>query len=422
MDELSAPTFSSKTAFAQSLFNRDVPPDWTIGVMDDVLRETEYGLSEPGHSSGDVPIVGMRDLVDGAVNFEELATVDSGGNDWSMYRLRRGDILLNRTNSPDLVGKVGYVREDSDAVFASYLVRLHVDQGHADAEYVAAWLNSGIAQRALKRLSTRGVSQANINPTEFRRHCLIPVPPLTEQRKIAEILRTWDEALEKLTALRAAKARRLGSLRAGLLFGKLRLHRRRHNWAATRLDAVTHELTRRNGAKGLGRDCVMGVTKAEGVVPMREQTIAGDISRYKRLPPRAFAYNPMRINVGSIAMNEREEEVLVSPDYVVFACNADGLEPDYLDHLRKTSWWAHYINSGGSGSVRQRTYYDDLAALKLPLPELDEQRAIAAVLNTARADMAATEREIEAVTQQKRGLMQKLLTGEWRVDSEKVLA
>jgi type I restriction enzyme S subunit len=159
----------------------------------------------------------------------------------------------------------------------------------------------------------------------------------------------------------------------------------------------------------------MGVTKADGVVPMREQTIAGDISRYKRLPPRAFAYNPMRINVGSIAMNEREDEVLVSPDYVVFACNADGLDPDYLDHLRKTSWWAHYINSGGSGSVRQRTYYDDLAALKLPLPQLDEQKAIAAVLNTARADLAATEREIEAVTLQKRGLMQKLLTGEWRV-------
>lgn len=240
-------------------------------------------------------------------------------------------------------------------------------------------------------------------------------PPVPEQRRISELLRTWDTALDRLCALRAAKEQRLVGLRAALLFGELRLNGQRRNWAPTRLGAVTHELTKRNGAKGLGRDFVMGVTKAEGVVPMREQTIAGDISRYKRLPPRAFAYNPMRINVGSIAMNEREDAVLVSPDYVVFACNADGLDPDYLDHLRKTSWWAHYINSGGSGSVRQRTYYDDLAALKLPLPELDEQKAIAAVLNTARADLAATEREIEAVTLQKRGLMQKLLTGEWRV-------
>jgi len=249
---------------------------------------------------------------------------------------------------------------------------------------------------------------------------LLPPPP--EQRKITDILRTWDEALEKLTALRAAKERRLGALRAALLFGRLRLKGLRHNWAPTRLEAVTHELTKRNGAKGLGRVSVMGVTKAEGVVPMREQTIAADISRYKRLPPRAFAYNPMRINVGSIAMNERDEAVLVSPDYVVFACNADGLDPDYLDHLRKTSWWAHYINSGGSGSVRQRTYYADLAALKLPLPDLDEQKAIAAVLNTARDDLVATEREIEAVTRQKRGLMQKLLTGEWRVKLEEPVA
>jgi len=247
-------------------------------------------------------------------------------------------------------------------------------------------------------------------------------PPKNEQREIVKILHSWDDALAKLAVLRDLKHERLNSLRYAMLFGELRLNDTRRNWAPTRLAAVTHELTRRNGAKGLGRDFVMGVTKAQGVVPMREQTIAGDISRYKRLPPRAFAYNPMRINVGSIAMNERDEEVLVSPDYVVFACNADGLDPDYLDHLRKTSWWAHYINSGGSGSVRQRTYYDDLAALKLPLPELDEQKAIAAVLNTARDDLAATEREIEAVTLQKRGLMQKLLTGEWRVNSVKELA
>lgn len=289
-----------------------------------------------------------------------------------------------------------------------------------DPVFLGYLLNSDSVVRQRSRLG-KGQSVVHIHAPDIATIELC-LPPQSEQRKIAEILRTWDEALEKLTALRAAKERRLGALRAALLFRRLRLKGLRHNWAPTRLEAVTHELMKRNGAKGLGRESVMGVTKAEGVVPMREQTIAGDISRYKRLPPRAFAYNPMRINVGSIAMNERDEAVLVSPDYVVFACNSDGLDPDYLDHLRKTSWWAHYINSGGSGSVRQRTYYADLAALKLPLPDLDEQKAIAAVLNTAKADLTATEREIEAVTLQKRGLMQKLLTGEWRLNSEKELA
>ncbi|AOZ71322.1 hypothetical protein LPB142_17885 (plasmid) [Rhodobacter xanthinilyticus] len=326
-----------------------------------------------------------------------------------------GTIVVSRMNTADLVGASGYVEKDSPNIFLPDRLWAVVPRKDVDPRWLFYVISSPeVRARLSENASGTSASMKNISQDVF---LSMPtrVPPLPEQRKIAEILRTWDEALEMLTALRAAKERRLSALRAALLFGRLRLGGLGHKWVPTRLDAVTHELTKRNGVKGLGRDFVMGITKAEGVVPMREQTIAGDISRYKRLPPRAFAYNPMRINVGSIAMNERGGEVLVSPDYVVFACNPDGLDPDYLDHLRKTSWWGHYINSGGSGSVRQRTYYDDLAALKLPLPALDEQKAIAAVLNTARDDLAATEREIEALTRQKRGLMQKLLTGEWRV-------
>lgn len=330
--------------------------------------------------------------------------------DRDKFRLIAGDLIVCEGGE---VGRCAIWRDEhNDCYYQKALHRLRRRSSDILPEYTYQYFQFGAASGLFSEYSTRS-SIANLTREKLVQ-APVPVPPLPEQVRISEVLQTWDAAREKLTTIRDAKEQRLVGLRATLLFGDLRLNGQRRNWAPTRLGAVTHELTKRNGAKGLGRDFLMGVTKAEGVVPMREQTIAGDISRYKRLPPRAFAYNPMRINVGSIAMNEREDEVLVSPDYVVFACNADGLDPDYLDHLRKTSWWAHYINSDGSGSVRQRTYYDDLAALKLPLPELDERKAIAAVLNTARADLAATEREIEAVTLQKRGLMQKLLTGEWR--------
>ena len=397
-----------QSAFTRSLFDSELPEDWRLVPVGDALRGTQYGLSEPGDSNGNTPIVGMRDLNNGSVNLIGLATVDDGGADWTGMQLRRGDILLNRTNSADLVGKAGIVREDSKAVFASYLVRLDVDREKADPEYLNYWLNTAIAQTALKRLSTRGVSQANINPTEFRKHCPLPLPPLPEQRKIAEILRTWDEAIEKLKALRAAKERRLTSLREKLTYVDA-------EGEPIRLGDVTEEVTTRNGDGRLDRKKVMGVTNSRGIVPMREQTIAEDISRYKVVPHQAFAYNPMRINVGSIAMNEVADAILVSPDYVVFACLPDQLSPDFLDHLRNTKWWAHYINSGGSGSVRQRTYYADLAAMKVPLPDFDRQRRIADILNTARRDVEATTREITVLQRQKRGLMQKLLTGEWRV-------
>ena len=158
----------------------------------------------------------------------------------------------------------------------------------------------------------------------------------------------------------------------------------------------------------------MGVTNSRGIVPMREQTIAADISRYLILPPRAFAYNPMRINVGSIAMSRFEHNVLVSPDYVLFECLPGKLDPDFLDHLRQSHFWSHYINAGGTGSVRMRTYYDDLAALRLKIPPYEEQLAISEVLNTAQREVRLIEDQIAALSRQKRGLMQKLLTGEWR--------
>jgi type I restriction enzyme S subunit len=353
---------------------------------------------------------------------QEMPRVTLSETEAEGFSASTGDILIARRSIKlEGVAKPAMIGETDDPLcFESSIIRLRPDTEIIDPEFLLVFFESEEGRRQVLRV-TRQVAVSGIAGSDLK-DIFVPILPIPEQRRVCEILRTWDEALEKLTALRSAKERRLGALRAALLFGRLRLKGLRHNWAPTRLEAVTHELTKRNSAKGLGRGSVMGVTKAEGVVPMREQTIAADISRYKRLPPRAFAYNPMRINVGSIAMNEREEAVLVSPDYVVFACNADVLDPDYLDHLRKTSWWAHYINSGGSGSVRQRTYYDDLAALKLPLPELDEQKAIAAVLNTARDDLAATEREIEALTRQKRGLMQKLLTGEWRAKLEAPVA
>lgn len=377
-------------------------------------RKITYGIVQPGEFVEDgVILVRGRDYSSGWRDLSGFMRVTPEIDaPYKRSKLKSGDLVLTIVGAN--TGTVAVVPAWLEgANITQTTARIAVDPMKAVPDYVEQFLRSAIGQEAVYRFQ-KGGAQPGLNLADVEKF-EIPVPPIPEQHCIANVLRTWDEALENLSALHAAKDQRLVGLRAALLFGELRLNGQRRNWAPTRLGAVTHELTKRNGAKGLGRDFVMGVTKAEGVVPMREQTIAGDISRYKRLPPRAFAYNPMRINVGSIAMNEREDEVLVSPDYVVFACNADGLDPDYLDHLRKTSWWAHYINSGGSGSVRQRTYYDDLAALKLPLPELDEQKAIASVLNTARADLAATGREIEAVTLQKRGLMQKLLTGEWRV-------
>jgi type I restriction enzyme S subunit len=123
----------------------------------------------------------------------------------------------------------------------------------------------------------------------------------------------------------------------------------------------------------------------------------------------------MRINVGSITMWEGDEEVLVSPDYVVFRCGSK-LDAQFLNHFRRTHYWRHFVNRAGGGSVRVRIYFSDLGSLKLNLPPVEEQKAIAEVLNAQDSEIELLSRRLDALKRQKKGLMQQLLTGKVRVN------
>lgn len=160
---------------------------------------------------------------------------------------------------------------------------------------------------------------------------------------------------------------------------------------------------------------VMGVSKVEGIVPMEERLISSDIKRYKIVKNNWFAYNPMRLNIGSIARWEGEQNILVSPDYVVFNClNGPDLQidPEYLDHFRQSGAWERFVSEGGDGSVRVRVYYRDLARLQLLLPGREEQQKIAACLSSLDALIAAQADKLDALKTHKKGLMQQLFPRE----------
>ena len=385
-----------------------------LGDIAEAKSPIVYGIVQPGeHIEGGVPFVQSRD-VGSKINLGDLQnTSQKIAAGYKRSSIKTGDILFSLRGD---IGASSIAPVELDgANIARGIARIRVRGGY-DRDYVRYALQAPEMQRVIAR-NANGSTFRELSIEEIRK-LLLPVPPLPEQRKIAEILRTWDDAIEKLTALRTAKLRLYSTLADGLIFGTLRLGNNRRDWTLRRLAEVTREITARNHDGKLGRDKVMGVTNSRGIVPMRQQTIGGDLTKYKILPPRAFAYNPMRINVGSIAMLKQDSDVLVSPDYVLFECVPGGLDPDFLAHLRQSHFWDHYINAGGSGSVRMRTYYDDLAALRLKLPDYDEQLAISSALNTANDEISLIAKEIDALTRQKRGLMQKLLTGEWRVKVE----
>ena len=183
---------------------------------------------------------------------------------------------------------------------------------------------------------------------------------------------------------------------------------------AVRLGDVTVEGRIRNGQKHSVAS-VMGVTKAEGIIPMEARLIAADIARYKRVQTDWFAYNPMRLNIGSIARWKGEREILVSPDYVVFKClpvQESGIDPTYLDHFRQTKAWESFVTEGGDGSVRVRIYFKDIARIRLALPSPPEQEKIAECLSSVDELIAAQARKVDALKTHKKGLMQQLFPRE----------
>lgn len=187
-----------------------------------------------------------------------------------------------------------------------------------------------------------------------------------------------------------------------------------HPLQALRLADSTAESTERNGS-GQTTSQIMGVSKVEGIVPMEERLVAADIARYKSVRKDWFAYNPMRLNIGSIARWQGDDDILVSPDYVVFKCKSSGphrLDPTYLDHFRRSEAWEDFVSGKGDGSVRVRIYYKDLARLQLALPSFPEQQKTADCLDSVDALIAAQGRKVEALRVHKKGLMQQLFPQE----------
>ena len=172
-----------------------MPESWELTAIDDVGVSTQYGLSMRGRTSGTYPILRMNCQEDGKVHYRNLQFVDLDAESYNRFRVRPGDLLFNRTNSIDLVGRMAIIEDDRPAVFASYLVRLVVDTDRCLPEFLNHFMNWPRTQEEIKKLASRAVGQANINATKLRT-VLFPIPGIDEQRSIVDVLDLFDRKID----------------------------------------------------------------------------------------------------------------------------------------------------------------------------------------------------------------------------------
>lgn len=239
-------------------------------------------------------------------------------------------------------------------------------------------------------------------------------PPLGEQRKIAEVLGVWDEAIEKQARLIEKLALRKRGLMQRLLSAKLRLPGFSEPWKIHKLQEL---FTERNETNRTDLP-LLSITGDRGVILQTESekrdTSNDDKSKYKRIAKGDIGYNTMRMWQGRSALSGLEG--IVSPAYTIVVPNTD-VDGYYMSVLFKQprliyDFWTH---SQGLVGDTLNCKYRDFGQVHICCPPLAEQKAITEVLTAADREIELAKEKLERLRRQKRGLMQQLLTGKKRM-------
>ncbi|HBQ07546.1 MAG TPA: type I restriction endonuclease subunit S [Halomonas sp.] len=160
---------------------------WEAGELGRFVEKPRYGSSAKSQKSGDIPVLRMGNLQDGKLDWADLVYT-SDPEEIEKYRLEPGDVLFNRTNSPELVGKTSIFKGERDAIYAGYLIKIKCLPS-LNAEFLNYQLNSPKAKDYCKAVKSDGVSQSNINAKKLAAYPL-SCPPIEEQ---TEIVRRVDQ-------------------------------------------------------------------------------------------------------------------------------------------------------------------------------------------------------------------------------------
>ncbi|MDH6100192.1 restriction endonuclease subunit S [Anabaenopsis sp. FSS-46] len=207
-----------------------IPKDWEVFELSEVVPRAEYGISVSLEDEVGIPVLRMNNLKNGEIDLTDLKK--SGSRQAANLLLQGSDVLFNRTNSIEHVGRTAIWRgQISPASFASYLVRLVPDTSRLIHEYLNIWLNLPATQLLIRRYATPGVHQVNINPTNLRKVLIALPKEVSEQKQIVEKITVNDTRIRREEAyLEKLKLQKKG-LMHDLLTGKVRVNQVKNNIA-----------------------------------------------------------------------------------------------------------------------------------------------------------------------------------------------
>ncbi|HEX5961292.1 MAG TPA: restriction endonuclease subunit S [Rhodanobacteraceae bacterium] len=369
----------------------------------------------------------MNNLQDDEWDFADIKRVSLGLREARRYRLRRGDLLFNRTNSKELVGKCGVFNERGVWVFASYLIRVCTDAEKLLPQFAAFFINSPAGRIQIDRVSRQIIGMTNVNAEELR-ELAIPLPPMAKQRELVDVMETARSArraklaeadallagmdaylLETLgLALPAADDRRsfaltLGTLREQSRLGPYYFHPERV-LAIHAMEAVSSRMAcaKLSDAVAFVRDQIKtpdenyiglaGVQSQTGELSGADEEAEGACFTFQR-GDVLFARLRPYLNKVWLA----DSSGCCSPEFhVLRVINEKALQPEYLAAVLRSSLVLSQTRHMMTGNTHPRLANEDVVNLVVPVPDAKIQQSIAAEIRRRRERARVLRAEAEA--------------------------
>lgn len=321
--------------------------------------------------------------------------------------IRSGDVVIVRTGAN--IGDACVVPEEFDGAQSFTTLVVRPNKKHLLPQFLAQYINSDFGRSEVERLMAGG-GKGNLNSGELEKF-RVKLLPVDQQAYVSELLTAWDLAEEKTAGLISAREKQHRWLLQQLIEHKVG----RAHWETQELGSLIRERFERSS----GHDEHPVLTSSRrGLFLQSEyfskQVTSEDNTGYKIMRRGDFTFRSMSDD-GRFVFNrlEKYESGIISPAYGVFY--AEGVCPEFLAHYLNSGYFAQLLARETQGGTRKALRFSALAGMEVDLPKYTDQERIAKILDGSRHEIALFQSKLELLRRQKRGLMQKLLTGKWRV-------
>ncbi len=381
-----------------------IPEEWEVKKLEQItIGKGKYGANAPAVSySSELPkYLRITDIsVNGNLIKEEQKSVAL--KEYEKYVLKKNDIVFARTGNT--TGKTYlYDQEDGELVYAGFLIKFSMNPEIASSKFIKLYTETSSYWNWVKVMSTRS-GQPGINSREYGK-LLIPLPPLPEQQKIAQILSTWDQAIELKEKLIEEKKEQKKGLMQNFLTGKVRLPGFEGEWEEVKLGEVVKRVK--------GKVVKYDVNGDYPVIDM-EYFDTGEFNNYTSEKGIVSEKDDVLLLWDGAKAGKSFTSIkgVVGSTFVKLECQK--INNVFLQNHFELN--EKFILSIREGSGIPHVPKDFLEYYKIYSPSLQEQKAIANILSTADKEINLHQQELEQLKQQKKGLMQLLLTGKVRVN------